>query len=63
MLLVTRAPLRLGFLRFLVGQQLLSGLSHLLEQPPMIAGTFHRLLQLVAQAGEPLQPLLVGEVF
>ena len=62
MLLVTRAPLRLGLLRFLVGQQLLSGLFDLLEQPPMIAGTFHRLLQLFAEPREPLQPLLVGEV-
>ena len=46
----------------LVGQQLLRGLFHLLEQPSMIARLIDCILQLLALLREALEPLLICEI-
>ena len=52
----------LVWLRFLICEQLLRGLFHLLEQPPVIARLLNGRLQLLAQMGEPFEPLLAREI-
>jgi len=49
-------------LRFLVGEQFLCGLFDLFEQAPVVASLIDGRLQLFAQLGESLEPLLVREI-
>ena len=51
------------WLRFVVRQQFLRGLPHLLEEPAMIACLIDSRLQFITELRQTFQPLLIGEAF